>query len=227
MLDATGGVNTHKGAIFSLGLLCAAAGRLLARRIELNRERICNEVADMCASLERELDGLQAPRTPGERIFRQYGFTGARGAAASGYAIVRTHALPVYEDLRRGGFGEDAALLQVLLCLLAVNDDTNVVSRGGLTGLEYVRTYAKTLLLDGGVVGPDGVTKMAAFDDALIARQLSPGGTADLLAVTWFLAQFPALASSRSGFVTRAARNRSTERRSRPRLIFQRSSKER
>ena len=193
MFQATRGVNTHKGAIFSLGLLCVASGRLLARGIKLSRERMCAQVASMCAGLvERELDGQREPRTAGEHVFRRYGFSGARGEAASGFALVRELALPVYDRLRREGVGDEAALLQVLLHLLAVNADTNLLSRGGLAGLEYVRDYARRLLRDGGALAPDGEAKMAAFDDALIVRHLSPGGSADLLGVAWFLAQFPA-----------------------------------
>jgi len=193
MFEATHGVNTHKGAVFSLGLLCAGAGRLLAQGIALSRESICAQVASMCAGLvERELNSAEEPRTAGERVFRRYGLSGARGEAASGYALVREVALPVYDRLRREGWRDEVALLQVLLHLLAINADTNVVSRGGLAGLEYVRDHARLLLREGGVLAADGEERMAAFDDALIARRLSPGGSADLLAVTWFLAQFPA-----------------------------------
>jgi triphosphoribosyl-dephospho-CoA synthase len=192
MWQATGGVNTHKGAVFSLGLLCAAAGRLLGRRIELNREGICSEVANICVGLvDRELGGVPTGGTAGERVFRRHGLAGARGEAASGYETVRTVALPVYDRMRMEGIREELALLQVLLHLLAVNNDTNLVSRGGLAGLHYVRHHANRLLREGGAVAPGGVKKMAAFDDALIACHLSPGGTADLLAVTCFLAQFP------------------------------------
>jgi triphosphoribosyl-dephospho-CoA synthetase len=52
---------------------------------------------------------------------------------------------------------------------------------------------ARKLLAEGSVLAPDRSKKMEAFDDALIARHLSPRGTADLLAVTWFLAQFATL----------------------------------
>jgi triphosphoribosyl-dephospho-CoA synthase len=192
MAEVTDGVNTHKGAIFSLGLLCTAAGRLLAGGTALTREGLCAEVSSMCVGLvDRELNSAHRKQTAGERVFRHYGFAGARGEAASGYALVRRAALPVYDRLRRIGVDEHVALLQVLLHLLALNRDTNLVSRGGLDGLDYVQTYAQNLLREGGVLTSDGVKKMEAFDDALIARHLSPGGTADLLAVTWFLAQFP------------------------------------
>ena len=192
MLRATEGVNTHKGAVFSLGLLSFAAGRLLGQGTTPTRERMCSEVASICAGLvDRELGGENQARTAGERVFRQYGLAGARGEAASGYAIVRSAALPVYDRLRLEGVAEELALLQVLLHLLAVNNDTNLASRGGLPALNYVQIRAKELLRDGGALAPNGVMRMAAFDDALIARHLSPGGTADMLGVTWFLAQFP------------------------------------
>jgi len=193
MLRATGGVNTHKGAIFSLGLLCAAVGRLLATGIELSRQCLCAEVAGICAGLvERELNCTDATETAGERCFRRHGLTGARGEAASGFALVRSIALPAYDRLRAEGVGENIALLQVLLHLLAVNSDTNLVSRGGLAALNYVRAYAGRLLLEGGALAPDGLEKLQVFDDALVAFHLSPGGSADLLAVAWFLARFPA-----------------------------------
>jgi len=192
MLRATGGANTHKGAIFSLGLLCVAAGRLLANGILLDQERMCSEVASICVGLvDRDLNRPGDAQTAGERAFRRYGLTGARGEAASGFATVRTTVLPLYERLRLDGIAEDMALLQALLHLLAVNADTNLVSRGGLAGLDFVRDYARRLLREGGALAPDGLEKMAEFDDLLIARHLSPGGAADLLGLTWFLAQFP------------------------------------
>ena len=83
------------------------------------------------------------------------------------------------------------AVLELLLHLLAANADTNLVSRGGLAGFNYVRAYAINLLSEGGALARDGLKKMEAFDDELIARHLSPGGSADLLGVAWFLAQFP------------------------------------
>ena len=201
MFAATRGINTHKGTIFSLGLLCCAAGRLLGKGIGLNAERLCSEVACICVGLvDRELKVAYPSKTGGERSFASYGITGARGEAASGFALVRQVALPVYDHLRSEDAGEEAALLEVLLHLLAINEDTNLISRGGLTGLNYVHKYARKLINEGGMRAPDALAKVKSFDDELIARHLSPGGSADLLGVTWFLAQFaPGLRSSTSG----------------------------
>jgi triphosphoribosyl-dephospho-CoA synthase len=88
------------------------------------------------------------------------------------------------------GGREDQALHEALLHLLAVNHDTNLVHRGGLAGLAHVQTQARNLIESGGVLSPGFETCILDFDSDLIERNLSPGGSADLLAVTWFLSQF-------------------------------------
>ena len=138
-----------------------------------------------------ELQLANSAQTAGERLFQRFGLTGARGEAASGYVSVRRLALPVLLRLTREGHERETALLQTLLHLMAHGPaDTNLVKRGGEDGLRFVRAAARDLLADGGVLHPDGRERMMALDDALIARNLSPGGSADLLAVTAFLAHF-------------------------------------
>jgi triphosphoribosyl-dephospho-CoA synthase len=191
MFAATGGVNTHKGGIFSLGLLCTAAGRLLTGQRSLSAGLLCREVAHMCKGLvEAELGGSKTPTTAGEKLYQRYGMSGARGEAASGFATVMRRVLPGYQALLEQGQDDETALLQALLCLMADNVDTNVVSRGGLEGLGLVQRSAHALLRDGGVLHPDGRERLMELDDLLIEHNLSPGGSADLLAVTRFLASF-------------------------------------
>lgn len=169
MYRVTNGVNTHKGGIFALGLLCFAAGRLG----EVSQASLCHEVSAICDGLvARELGGRGSQATAGERQFHQFGLTGARGEAESGFATVR-RVLPGWN-----GRGLHALLLR----LMAVNPDSNLVSRGGMAGLRYVQNYAQRLL-DQGWDHED----LAAMDEALIARNLSPGGSADLLSVGWVL----------------------------------------
>lgn len=171
MYAATGGVNTHKGGIFALGLLCFAAGRLG----EVNPQRLCSEVSDICRGLvERELAARSSQATAGERQFHQFGLTGARGEAESGFATVRK-ALAGWN--RRH-------LHALLLRLMAVNPDSNLVSRGGMNGLRYVQNYAHDLLENGW-----DESALVAMDNALITRNLSPGGSADLLSVGWVLSR--------------------------------------
>lgn len=191
MFRATRGVNTHKGSIFALGLLCAAAGRLGGRGEALTVDALCGEVALLCAGLvERELQAPHEAATAGELLFQRYGLVGARGEAAGGFATARQWGLAPYLAALRAGHTEEAALHAALLNLMAHNADTNLVARGGLAGLEYVRRRAQALLVGGRIASADYLAQLEAFDAALIERNLSPGGSADLLAVSWFLACF-------------------------------------
>lgn len=193
MFAATGNVNTHKGAIFSMGLFCAAAARLGASGAIPDRKRLCREIAAICASVvANDLERNRSAKTVGERVFREFGLTGIRGEAASGYATVRRHALPAYDLLTAKGYPEQIIRLQVLLSLMANNADTNVIGRSGMKGSSNMRRKAVALLEDGGALGPGGIQRMTAFDDELISLNISPGGSADLLAVCLFLSRFPA-----------------------------------
>jgi triphosphoribosyl-dephospho-CoA synthase len=190
MFAATHGVNTHKGAIFSFGLLLGAAGRLWAGRARLDSDSICEEAAALVRGIVgRELARPGEDRTAGERLFHRYGLKGARGEAESGFASVRERSLPAFARARAAGRSEEEALLAALLNLLAHNDDTNLAARGGLDGLRWAQRQARSLADEGGVERPDFIERMAALDDAFIARNLSPGGSADLVAVTWALHQ--------------------------------------
>jgi len=169
MYAATNGVNTHKGAIFALGLLCFTAGRVK----NISADSLCCEVSNICRELvSRELSVRSGQATAGERQYQQYGLTGARGEAESGYATVRK-ALAQWNGHSLHG---------LLLRLMSINQDSNLVSRGGMQGLRYVQSYARELLTNGW--DREALLKM---DRALTERNLSPGGSADLLSVGWVL----------------------------------------
>lgn len=180
MFAATKGINTHKGGIFSLGLLCFAAGRLQGQHQVISADTLCLEVSAICQGLvERELVSRPRAATAGEKQFRDYGFTGARGEAEQGFITVRRRVLPYWHQEQ----GE-RRLQNALLRLMAVNCDSNLLSRGGLDGMHYVQQYAATLL----ATQWDNAA-LRQMDTMLMARHLSPGGSADLLAVSCVLAQ--------------------------------------
>ncbi|MEI7341260.1 triphosphoribosyl-dephospho-CoA synthase CitG [Pectobacterium brasiliense] len=188
MLSATKGVNTHKGGIFAFGLLCTAAGWLAGRGERITQRSLCDSVAAMCHDLVRnELETCSGAATAGEHLYQRHGLTGARGEAASGFSTVCEYALPALQQAMAAGVDDETALLRTLLVLMANNPDTNVVSRGGMDGLAFVQDYARRLL-----TGPLDRQALREMDDALIARNLSPGGSADLLALTWLLYHYPA-----------------------------------
>ncbi|QIQ20527.1 triphosphoribosyl-dephospho-CoA synthase CitG [Zophobihabitans entericus] len=191
MFNATKGVNTHKGAIFAFGLFCSVIGRLDQQQKKVNVTSICDEVASVCTGLvEKELNQTVKVNTVGERLFKQFGFTGARGEAASGYATIREIALPTYIKAKAKGYDEEMVLSETLLHLFAYNNDTNVVSRGGLAGLQFLQQSARGLIQQGGMLNSDNHKQWQELDVAMIERNLSPGGSADLLAVTWFLSHY-------------------------------------
>lgn len=193
MFRATAGVNTHKGGIFSLGLLCAAAGRLVKNHQLLSQRSLCREIRAMCAGLvDNELNNSGQAKTKGEHIFQTLGLTGARGEAENGFNTVRQYGLPQWDKSLREGLSEQDALLKMLLALMAANPDTNVVSRSGLKGLKYVQRYAKRVLSIKNLSGEKLKKALINMDKALIAKNISPGGSADLLAVGWVLSHYPA-----------------------------------
>ncbi len=192
MFTATDGVNTHKGTVFSMGLLCCALGRLHRQGNVINAAALCREVAIFCQGLvEKELSGtpVLSQQTAGQRLFHLYGLTGARGEAQSGFATVLELSLPFYRRMMAQVRGQERALSQTLLLLMSLNADTNVVSRGGMNGLAWLQRRAREVLRD--CRQKSATPLLQQFDEQCIARNLSPGGSADLLIVTWFLAQFP------------------------------------
>lgn len=188
MLRATHGVNTHKGALFAIGLLCAAAGRLVGRGQSLTESLVCDEVAAICAGLvERELRADSTACSAAQGLYALHGLSGARGEAQNGFATARAHGVAPYRAVLAIGHSEERALLEALLHLMAHNPDTNLVSRGGLQALDWVQAQARELLVGPLPTDPDRHCQLRALDQQMIARGLSPGGSADLLAVSWFL----------------------------------------
>lgn len=191
MFAATHNINTHKGAIFAFGLILSVIGKMLKNKKFCSYKTISQEIKMVCQGLvDRELIHNKA-KTTGEKLYHQFQLTGARGEAESGYHLVVNIALPIYLGCLKQGYDENQSLLHAMLHLLAENKDTNIVSRSGMEGLIFVQQYAENLLYTGGALTDDYQEKLIRFDNTLIKYNLSPGGTADLIAVTWFLSHYP------------------------------------
>ena len=186
MRRATGGVNTHKGAVYSMGLLCGALGRL-AREKWPDAAAVLSEIAAMArGSAERELSGAapQTARTAGQRLYALYGVTGVRGEAEGGFPSVLRFGLPVLEAGLARGKSPDEAGAAALLTLLAHTADTNLMARGGLEGRRQAEARVRAILEE----TPDPPREtLEALDRAFTAENLSPGGSADLLSLCWML----------------------------------------
>ena len=183
MFAATHGVNTHKGAIFTLGVLGYVCGRLDAAGRGLEPETVCAEAGRMCRDLARELC-QGGGQTKGERAFACYGVTGVRGEAAAGFPSVLHTALPA---LCAFDANENDRLCYALMHLIATVTDTNVLMRLGAEGAAYAKAAARAFLEAHTPQDADYREALAALDRDFIARGVSPGGCADLVAAAWFL----------------------------------------
>jgi triphosphoribosyl-dephospho-CoA synthase len=181
MLAATGGINTHRGAIFGLGLISAAAGRLSSEGRPLAGRALGLEIsARWGPALRRELP--PDPASHGSAVARRHGTAGARDEAATGFAHLFEVALPALEASLRAGAGRRGAALQCLLSLVATLTDTNLLWRGGSEGLAFAQGSARRWLDRGGIEASGWEDGLARLHQQFTVRRLSPGGSADLLA---------------------------------------------
>ena len=163
MFAATGGVNTHKGAIYSGALLLHAAGRLLSGE----------EEGDLCELAAQTAAAIPAPTgTHGAAVRAQCG--GIRTEAVSGYPTAQA----VLRQLRQSG------PLDALLLSMSRLDDSTLWHRGGAEGAQLVRSRAADILA---APASEREARTRRLDMELIERNLSPGGSADLLAMAFFL----------------------------------------
>ena len=180
MFEATGGINTHKGEIFSLGVLSACAGY-----VGNDAEDVMRLVGQVCTGLcERDFAGVQDKPNPtkGERAYIEHGIAGIRGEAEAGYPCVRDAGLPALKKYLADRYSMNDALAFTLLHIMAVNFDTNILARHDMNTLREVMAESRRLADNGATI--DDLRKL---DASFISRNISPSGSADLLAVTYFL----------------------------------------
>ncbi|RON56629.1 triphosphoribosyl-dephospho-CoA synthase [Pseudomonas frederiksbergensis] len=179
MLATTNGVNTHRGAIWALGLLVAAAAL----------ENTNASAVTLCAARLALLDDRYAPRplSHGAQVAQRYGARGAREEAQLGFPSVLQRALPQLKHSRALGHGEQNARLDALLAIMTRLADTCVLYRAGETGLQTMQLGAQAVLDAGGSASLGGRRRLHELDEQLIALNASPGGAADLLAACLFI----------------------------------------
>ena len=187
MFEATGGINTHKGEIFSLGVLSACAGYLAGLGQVLTGENVLELAGVVCAGL-CDRDFAHTRRKPpelltkGERVYLEHGIAGIRGEAEAGYPVVREAGLPALRKYLAQGLDINDSLAFTLIHIMAVNFDTNIISRHDLQTVQEVMNTAQRLITEGLTI-----EKIARLDEELTSRNISPSGSADLLAVTYFI----------------------------------------
>ena len=176
MFAATNGVNTHKGMIYSMGLLLYGMGKALS----FSGDAVAHAAALAKLDADERLARAQEKRdTNGAKVFVEYGARGAVGEAADGFFRAQYCA----DRLKAHAASENPGAL-ALLDVMIVLSDTNLLHRGGTDGLTFVQSRAKEIAF---LPENERIAALEALDDALIARNLSPGGAADMLALGYLL----------------------------------------
>ena len=180
MMAATGGSNSHRGAIWALGLLMAGAVTEGASH--------AGAMAMRAGQIARHIDRFApASLSHGRRAAAIYGVGGARAEAEAGFPHVIEIGLPRLRGARARGLRETAARVEALLAIMVSLNDTCLLHRGGRQALEVARSGARAVLAAGGIATTAGLRRFDRKECELMALNASPGGAADLLAATLFL----------------------------------------
>ncbi|AOA59881.1 triphosphoribosyl-dephospho-CoA synthase MdcB [Acinetobacter larvae] len=198
MLERTQGVNTHRGAIWAMGLMVTATAwlckvaRLTDPCIPAHQNFSVLKVCAVAGQIARIEDPYLKNNTPtslshGQRVQQRYGLEGAKQQAQQGFPLISRLGWVQLQADRHRGVDEASARLNALLRMMTVMSDTCVVHRGGLLALQRMQHGAQQVLASGGCSTLSGKAALAQLENQLLAMNASPGGAADLLAVLLFI----------------------------------------
>lgn len=198
MFKKTQGVNTHKGMLFLMGISCVAVGKVIHDNKEFNE--VQQIIKDMCSGIvERDLLSLKKyikeyktvedianskKLSYGEKLFLMYGMKGIRGEVEEGLPIIFDFSLDFYEHC--SDLNENDRLVNTLIGIMQYSEDSNILHRHTLDVLKEMQDRARNILSIGGMRTKKGREEIAKLDKEFSSRRISPGGSADLLAVTVF-----------------------------------------
>lgn len=188
MFEATNNINTHKGLIFSLGIICAALGYLFTNNKKIDSDDILQMSKNMTVKVLDDFSEInkENANTYGEKLYALHGITGIRGEAAKGFVSVKKYGLPVLISLIHKGFSLNDAGALTLLNLIANVKDTNIISRTNIKTQNMVQQEIKELI-EFKKLENISIDEIKEIDNIFISMNLSPGGCADLLAITYML----------------------------------------
>lgn len=181
MMVDTGGVNTHRGAIWAMGLLVSA--------VAMQPESLLPQhIAQRAAKIAALPDAFSPKKfSKGSHAVQRYQVPGAREEAQGGFPHIIDCALPQLHRSRSRGASESEAQVDALLAVMTRLTDTCVLSRGGLPALNAMHQGAQAVLAAGGMHSVAGRQQLRRLERRMLADNVSPGGAADLLAATLFL----------------------------------------
>ncbi len=200
MFSATQGTNTHKGANFSLALILVSIGYYLQKQTGFeslsatDSQVILNTISDMCQeSVLADFSAIshQEKLSYGEKLYLEYGLMGIRGEAASGYQTLSELLLPALRT-NLCHYPKEEAFLRALLLLMSTVEDGNLIHRGGIEAWKKVQAECQAVASKH-LSSQAFYQWLADYDHMLINRHLSPGGSADLLALGYFFMQLEGL----------------------------------
>jgi holo-ACP synthase/triphosphoribosyl-dephospho-CoA synthase len=188
MKKNTEGVNTHRGYIFSLGILCAAYGRLYRNTEKPDLTDVIEFSKAMTSTLGEDFSRFHesGKLSHGQFIYARNGIQGIRGEVSRGFPSITEYALPLLRRMLKEGYSLNDAGVAVLLTLLANTEDTNIIHRGGVEAFRSIQKEISIFLAAD--PGMEAIREKAAgLDRKFINKNISPGGCADLLGLTFFL----------------------------------------
>ena len=199
MFEATKGINTHKGILFTMGIISGAAGYYYKKQHHFSIKEILSLGGDLCQKaleddykkiinkVQENKNLIDIPLSHGEKMYLRYGIRGARGEAQDGFPILADYLWPLFCKYRKEGRGGNNLNLQILLWAIALSEDTNVLKRGGIEGGVWLKEKVRHILDKGGAFTEEGIASIEKLNEECILKNISPGGAADLLAATLYL----------------------------------------
>ncbi|MGL5544248.1 MAG: citrate lyase holo-[acyl-carrier protein] synthase [Cetobacterium sp.] len=186
MFSATNNVNTHKGLIFLMGITAACAAK--AKYHGLPFKNISLFIQDMCKDILKDFDNIHLKKelTHGEKLFLNYGIVGVRGVAKNGLDVVFDKSIDIFRNSIFEKEHINHAMIKTLIYLMSVLEDTTILHRHDLDVLNDVKEIAKTLK-EQFINSSLDIELLNKIEKDFISKKISPGGAADLLAITMFL----------------------------------------
>lgn len=192
MLFATQGINTHKGIIFSGGILCGAIGYYISTNSrDISSENFLSSLSEICrymlpALLNDYLTLTQnTAKTNGEKLYLEYKITGIRGEAKEGFPHLFNTGFPLFQAVLKEDFTLWQAGLITLLHYIAYTEDTNLIIRSDYQLACKIQKDLQKFLNH--ATYEEQLSILPKLDYFFVSQNISPGGCADMLALTYFL----------------------------------------
>ena len=188
MLKSTKNVNTQRGLLFSGGVLCGAAGVVSRTSDRLSIREVFQQAKNMTKGLVKsELHNLQrnkANLTAGEQLFLQFDVTGIRGEVESGFQTIAKFGLPAFVQSLDMDLTLNECLLHTLISIMAKTEDSTIIWRRGIEQLRCTQKAAMQIIKEGSLFTEAGRNSLNQLNKEMISQGISPGGSADLVAIT-------------------------------------------